>query len=152
MVQTVTVTTSARSTAYTKCTWTESCLGIEHPWVSEDVKSTVEEQKTVTVTGSCLNSKYTLTLSGEVKPHPDFEYAIRKALDIENAARRSEELGNVFSQYGHVLAAAVELGGAKYTTITRTLSENVRSFSYEIMFLANLTTSLSTGDGMHSCR
>ncbi len=125
------VTSSARETAYIRSGWTASALTVEHPWAPQTVEAeafTADglKTKTVSVTGQYVSSKYQATLTPDtVRPHPEFEAAIHKALDIENAAKRSEELGNVFRQYGHVYVAAVEFGGMKRVTVTRSLREEV---------------------------
>lgn len=128
----IVITSSARETAYTRSSWTASALTVEHPWAPQAVeaeafKADGLKTKTVSVTGQYVSSKYQVSLTSDtIRPHPEFEAAIQKALDIENAARRSEELGNVFRQYGHVYVAAVEFGGMKRATITKTLREEVR--------------------------
>jgi hypothetical protein len=104
--------TSARDTAYVECGWTESCLAVEHPWV------TLQESPvtSTSVIRRYLHSKCELTLSSDIKPHPEFENAIQQALTIQNAAKRSEELGNVFSHFGHVYVVSLEMGGMKHST------------------------------------
>ncbi|KAI0337700.1 hypothetical protein BDW22DRAFT_858661 [Trametopsis cervina] len=133
-VDDVFVTSSPRAAGYAQERWSESTLDIEHPWVSDDgdVTKTAESEwaSAVQVTGRHVISKYEVTLDTAIKPHPQFESAIQVALEIENAAKRSIELGKVFREYGHFYIAAVELGGMKHATYRKTLSDNVRPPSF----------------------
>lgn len=123
-VQDIIVTSSARDAAYAKSGWTQQCFGVDHPWVSDDAK--LDTTSAPAVTGRYLLSQCTIALTDEARPHPEFEDAVQRALTVENAAKRSEELGNVFRAYGHVYIVSVELGGMRHATLRKQAQEQVR--------------------------
>lgn len=129
----VLVSYSERTTTYASQGWAKAAISAETPYVSGSIEASMEmsssnttTSSTLYVTGRYLYSKCQVTLPNGLQPHPDFKNAVMKALDVTDAAQRTNQLAQVFKEYGHVYYSSVEMGGMKHTTSKKTRETSVR--------------------------
>jgi len=120
--QEVIVSSLARATAFSKIPWTEACFAVKNPWIADEADDCANNGA-VAVIGRFLQPRCQVSFSGKPYPHPDFKFAVDRALAQQDCTDRSEELRKIFSQYGHYYATCVELGGMKQMQCTAQMSE-----------------------------
>lgn len=141
----VIVSYSARSAAYAKHGWSKLALTISHPWVSGGMSDPGGDASNVSsnvvfVTGRHLQSTCQLTILGDMKPHPELKEAVDRALALQDPKQRTSKLGEVFSRFGHVYVASVEMGGMQHTT-------TVREYNAQVGLLQPVTASVLLTNG-----
>lgn len=119
------VTSSARTAAYLAAGWTMPAINSTEFARSGQGRS--YSTSTIWVTGRYLLSSCQLTLPGahSLKPHPELQAAVDRALAEQDPVRCTQKLDAVWQCYGHVYVDSVEMGGMCHLTSAVTASEQV---------------------------
>lgn len=153
----VVTTYSSRSSSYLEAGWVDASLAVKTPWVSVGVKASLSQssaasasQKQIYITGRYNFAHCKLSMRdyiSKLKPHPDFEEAIKSALAIPDETERTEEIRRVLDWYGTMFVTSVEVGGMKHSTTEKILDDKTTESSVKMQMSVALGKKFAMGGG-----
>ncbi|KAG8906850.1 hypothetical protein FRC01_007877 [Tulasnella sp. 417] len=138
-VQDIVATDCSRKSAYLRAGWADASLAAKTPWADVGIRSSVTDtslasqlQKRIYVTGRYSIARTTIYMKDyidQLKPHPEFEKAVKDALAVPNEVDRTKAIQDVLKWYGSMFIVSVEVGGMKHSTLERILDEKTTESS-----------------------